>query len=78
MCYPYNNPDKKCAGNCGRVHICRRCLEKHPVYACPVQAKIDKGILQPDGGKDKGKGKGKKGKKGAQQQAIEDGKMKEE
>ena len=30
ICFAWNNKDESCGGQCGRVHVCRKCLGNHP------------------------------------------------
>ena len=32
--FAYNNPDENCDGQCGRAHVCRKCLGPHPMFCC--------------------------------------------
>ena len=34
ICYAYNSQNERCKGRCGRVHVCRRCLGRHPAHTC--------------------------------------------
>ena len=36
ICFAWNNKEEDCAGSCGRVHCCRKCLStSHPMYKHP-------------------------------------------
>ena len=42
ICFRYNNPEECCRGPCQRAHVCRLCLEKHPMHACAKVSKKDR------------------------------------
>jgi hypothetical protein len=48
ICFAFNNAKERCSGKCGRVHVCRRCLGKHPAHTCRQQLEGDP--VQPAGG----------------------------
>ena len=42
ICYAFNNPGEKCAGNCGKLHVCQVCdgpENAHPFTLCPLYLK---------------------------------------
>ena len=43
ICYAWNSASERCRFDCGRVHVCQRCLGKHPLHACPESKKKGKG-----------------------------------
>jgi hypothetical protein len=32
ICFAWNSPTERCAGGCGRVHVCRICFGAHPAH----------------------------------------------
>ena len=34
ICYAFNSVYERCKGNCGMVHVCRKCFGNHPAHAC--------------------------------------------
>ena len=32
ICFKYNNKDEGCSGGCQRIHVCRKCFKKHPLF----------------------------------------------
>ena len=34
ICFAYNNQGESCDGQCGRAHVCRKCLGPHPMFSC--------------------------------------------
>ena len=34
ICYRWNSMKERCRFNCGRLHICQRCMGQHPVHMC--------------------------------------------
>ena len=35
ICYKWNSMKERCRVQCGRVHVCMRCLGSHPLHMCP-------------------------------------------
>ena len=67
ICFRYNNDSDTCRGNkCGMVHVCRKCLGKHPLSECPnngAGGRVVKGKGRGKAqGKNKPQGKGRRGK----------------
>ena len=34
ICFKWNSMKERCRYNCGRVHVCMRCLGSHPLHMC--------------------------------------------
>ena len=54
LCFAYNNPDEECQGSCNMKHLCRICLERHPMHKCKLWCTNKERWYQS-----KGKSKGK-------------------
>ena len=52
ICYAWNSASQRCRFSCGRVHVCQKCLGKHPLHACPEvkKGKGDKGAPRDTAG----------------------------
>ena len=35
ICWRWNSINQRCRYECGRLHVCQRCFEKHPQHSCP-------------------------------------------
>eukprot|EP00438_Fugacium_kawagutii_P025748 Skav221044 [mRNA] locus=scaffold1448:253014:254372:+ [translate_table: standard] len=35
ICWKWNSQHERCRYDCGRLHVCQRCFEKHPYHSCP-------------------------------------------
>ena len=59
ICFKFNNPEERCDGNCGFVHVCQLCLgANHPKHNCPSTGGTERGT-----GRGRGRGRGKNRRK---------------
>lgn len=35
ICWKWNSPHDRCRFDCGRLHVCMKCFNKHPYHSCP-------------------------------------------
>lgn len=43
ICWKWNSQHERCRYDCGRLHVCQRCFEKHPYHSCPQLRKDTSG-----------------------------------